>query len=42
MTRFIISRLIQFPLILAVIYLITFTMAWVVPGDPFRATRQPG
>ena len=36
MIRFIISRLIQFPLILAVIYLITFFMAWVVPGDPFQ------
>src|SRR5437588_3189637 len=35
MTRFVLSRLIQFPLILAVIYLITFLMAWVVPGDPF-------
>jgi ABC-type dipeptide/oligopeptide/nickel transport system permease component len=35
MTRFIVSRLVQFPLILAVIYLITFYMAWVVPGDPF-------
>jgi oligopeptide transport system permease protein len=35
MTRFIVSRLVQFPLILAAIYLITFFMAWVVPGDPF-------
>ena len=36
MFRFILARLFQFPLILAIIYLITFLMVWVVPGDPFR------
>ena len=36
MFRFILTRLIQFPLILAIIYLITFLMVWVVPGDPFK------
>ena len=36
MLRFILARLIQFPLILAIIYLITFLMVWVVPGDPFK------
>ena len=40
MTRFLISRLIQFPLILAVIYLVTFMMAWVVPGDPFQRNEK--
>lgn len=36
MRRFILSRLLQFPLILGVIYLITFMLAWVAPGDPFQ------
>jgi oligopeptide transport system permease protein len=36
MIRFLITRLVQFPVILAVIYLLTFLMAWVVPGDPFQ------
>lgn len=40
MVRFLISRLVQFPLILAVIYLVTFFMAWVVPGDPFQKTDK--
>jgi oligopeptide transport system permease protein len=34
MVRFIVSRLVQFPLILAVIYLITFALVWIAPGDP--------
>jgi oligopeptide transport system permease protein len=36
MIRFLLARLLQFPLIIAVIYLLTFLMAWVVPGDPFQ------
>jgi oligopeptide transport system permease protein len=41
MVRFIAFRLIQFPLILAVIYLLTFLLAWVAPGDPFsRSDRK--
>jgi len=40
MLRFIGFRLIQFPLILAIIYLITFTLVWVVPGDPFERTDR--
>jgi len=36
MFRFIAYRLAQFPLILAVIYLLTFILAWVVPGSPFE------
>jgi oligopeptide transport system permease protein len=41
MMRFIAIRFLQFPLILAVIYLITFMLAWVAPGSPFeRADRR--
>ena len=39
MLRFITLRILQFPLILAVIYLITFLLAWVAPGDPFQNER---
>ncbi len=38
--RFIAIRLAQFPLILAVIYLLTFCLVWVVPGDPFQQTER--
>ncbi len=40
MLRFIASRLIQFPLILVVIYLTTFFLAWVAPGSPFERTDR--
>lgn len=40
MFRFVAIRLIQFPLILAVIYLLTFFLVWVVPGDPFQQTER--
>ena len=40
MARFIAFRVLQFPLILAVIYLITFLLAWVAPGDPFDRTDR--
>lgn len=40
MLRFITWRLLQFPLILAVIYLITFLLAWVAPGSPFERTDR--
>src|SRR3954471_8686205 len=40
MLRFLLSRIVQFPLILAVIYLGTFYMAWVVPGDPFQRSDK--
>ena len=33
-------RLAQFPLILAIIYLITFMFVWVVPGDPFTRSER--
>ena len=35
MIRFIAWRLAQFPLILAIIYLLTFLFVWVAPGSPF-------
>ena len=41
MTRFIVGRLLQFPFILAVIYFITFMLAWVAPGSPFGNDERP-
>ncbi len=35
MHKVILWRIIQFPFIMAVIYLLTFLLAWVAPGDPF-------
>jgi oligopeptide transport system permease protein len=40
MHKVILYRLLQFPLILAVIYLLTFLLAWVAPGDPFTNERN--
>ena len=40
MIRFIAWRLVQFPLILAIIYLVTFLLAWVAPGSPFERTDR--
>jgi oligopeptide transport system permease protein len=41
MLKFLAWRLVQFPLMLAVIYLATFLLVWVVPGSPFdRGERQ--
>lgn len=40
MFRFVAIRLIQFPLILAVIYLLTFLLVWVAPGDPFQNSER--
>ena len=36
MARFIAWRIVQFPLILAVVYLITFALVWVAPGSPYE------
>lgn len=42
MLRLLFSRLLQLPLILAVIFVVTFTLAWVVPGSPIgTADRSP-
>jgi oligopeptide transport system permease protein len=35
-----VSRLIQFPLILAIIYVLTFLLAWMAPGSPFEGDRK--
>jgi len=35
MHKVIAYRLLQFPLILAIIYVLTFLLCWVIPGDPF-------
>ena len=41
MLNFIAWRIAQFPLILAIIYLITFLFVWVAPGSPFgQGERQ--
>ncbi|MEX2212908.1 MAG: ABC transporter permease [Phycisphaeraceae bacterium] len=36
MTRLIVIRLLQLPVILAVIFFITFALAWALPGDPLQ------
>lgn len=40
MLRFAAIRLLQFPLILAIIYLATFMLVWVAPGDPFTQQAE--
>jgi oligopeptide transport system permease protein len=40
MIRFIAWRIAQLPLVLAVIYLVTFLLVWVVPGSPFGNTDR--
>lgn len=39
MPKLILYRLLQFPLILAIIYLLTFLLVWVAPGSPFETER---
>lgn len=39
MVRVLISRLVQFPLILGIIYLLTFLLGWIAPGSPFEGDR---
>jgi oligopeptide transport system permease protein len=36
MTAFALRRLAQLPLILAIVFLVTFTLAWIVPGNPLE------
>lgn len=36
MTTLIVRRLVQLPLILAIIYTLTLTLAWLVPGNPLE------
>jgi len=40
MIRFIAWRVAQFPLVLAIIYLVTFMLAWVAPGSPFERSER--
>ena len=40
MHKVILYRLLQFPLILAIIYVLTFLLAWVAPGDPFANEKN--
>ena len=40
MASFLLRRLAQFPLILAVIYLATYLLAWVAPGNPFQRSDR--
>jgi oligopeptide transport system permease protein len=40
MSKLLFFRILQFPLVLMVIYLLTFLMAWVAPGDPFTNEKN--
>jgi oligopeptide transport system permease protein len=40
MPKVVLYRLLQFPLILGIIYVLTFLLAWVAPGDPFVNERN--
>ena len=40
MIRFIAWRIAQFPLILGIIYLLTFLFVWVAPGNPFGQSER--
>jgi len=40
MTRFILWRIVQFPIVLAAIYLATFFLVWVAPGSPFEGEKK--
>ena len=40
MLKYVLSRVAQFPLILAVIYLTTVALVWAAPGDPFAASSE--
>jgi oligopeptide transport system permease protein len=43
MTRLVGSRLLQLPLILLIVYTITFTLVWLIPGNPLEKSdgRRP-
>ena len=41
MCRLICWRLVQLPIILAVIFCITFVLAWMIPGNPLERTDGP-
>lgn len=39
MRKFLFWRLVQFPIILATIYLVAFVLVWIVPGSPLATER---
>ena len=43
MTRLIFWRLVQLPVLLLVIYTLTFVLAWMIPGNPLSLndSRRP-
>src|SRR4051812_31200409 len=38
--KVVLYRLLQLPLILAIIYLLTFLLVWVAPGNPFAGEKN--
>jgi len=40
MFRTIVFRILQFPLILGIKYVLTFVMVWMVPGSPFGQSER--
>jgi oligopeptide transport system permease protein len=40
MLRFVLWRILQYPLVLAAIYLVTFVLVWIAPGSPFETERM--
>jgi oligopeptide transport system permease protein len=40
MHKVLLYRLLQFPLILGIIYLLTFLLVWVAPGNPFAGEKN--
>jgi oligopeptide transport system permease protein len=40
MLKFIVFRILQFPLILAIVYVVTFLLVWVAPGSPFERSDR--
>src|SRR5215210_1703019 len=40
MIRLIVVRILQFPLILGIIYVLTFALVWIVPGSPFGNSER--
>src|SRR3712207_6035019 len=40
MHKVVLYRLLQLPLILGIIYLLTFLLVWVAPGDPFAGEKN--
>jgi len=39
MVRLVVSRLVQLPVIVAVIFLVTFSLVWIIPGNPLERSE---